>query len=81
MQHQAQPVGARDRFSVSRSSPPGPNEGALRRMRSVNFGQASRISAQWSAKTPPGVVFLHWSAEETLAPGAAVRLSSFYGAR
>jgi hypothetical protein len=27
MQHQAHPVGARDRFSVSRSSSPGPNEG------------------------------------------------------
>jgi len=42
---------------------------------------ARRIVVQWSAKTPPGVVFLHWSAEETLAPGAALRLASFFSAR
>lgn len=42
-------------------------------------GDAARAAAQWTAKTPPAAIFTHWSEETRLAPGAAVRLSSFYG--
>lgn len=41
-------------------------------------GDATRVAAQWTAKTPPGATFTHWSDETRLAPGAALRLSSFY---
>lgn len=42
-------------------------------------GEATRAVAQWTAKTPPAVTFTHWSDEARLAPGAALRLTSFYG--
>lgn len=42
---------------------------------------ASRAIVQWTAKTPPAVTFTWWSDEGRLAPGAAVRLSSFYGGK
>jgi len=41
-------------------------------------GEATRALAQWTAKTPPAVAFTHWSDEARLAPGAALRLASFY---
>ncbi len=57
-----------------------PREG-FRLMRSLFFassGDAARVAVNWTAKTPPAVTFTHWSDETRLAPGAAVRLSSFY---
>lgn len=47
----------------------------------ASFGSAARITAQWTAKTPPGVTFVHWSEERRLAPGAALRLESFFSRR
>lgn len=47
----------------------------------ASFGSAARIAAQWTAKTPPGVTLVHWSQERQLAPGAALRLESFYSRR
>lgn len=41
-------------------------------------GDATRAAAQWTAKTPPAATFTHWSDETRLAPGAALRLSSFF---
>ncbi len=41
-------------------------------------GDAARAAAQWTAKTPPAAIFTYWSQETRLAPGSAVRLSSFY---
>lgn len=44
----------------------------------TSSGDATRVAAQWTAKTPPAATFTHWSDETRLAPGAALRLSSFY---
>jgi hypothetical protein len=45
------------------------------------FQGATRVAAQWTAKTPPGVTLVHWSEERTLEPGAALRLESFFSRR
>lgn len=45
----------------------------------VSSADATRVIAQWTAKTPPAVTFTHWSDESALSPGGALRLTSFYG--
>jgi len=47
----------------------------------ASFEEAARAALQWTARTPPGVVYLHWTAEQRLAPGGALRLESFYSRR
>ncbi|MCS7044110.1 MAG: DUF4838 domain-containing protein [Bryobacteraceae bacterium] len=47
----------------------------------ASFEEAARVAAQWTAKTPPGVTLVHWTGEQRLAPGGALRLESFYSRR
>lgn len=47
----------------------------------ASFTEADRAILQWTARSPPAVVFSHWTRSHPLAPGAALRLESFFSRR